>query len=196
MKSFLPNPNFQIEVFDEVFDYNKLTDLFSIIIKLNYSLTNQDHTFFSFTHRKFWSVFYTKNNPVAPEVESFILPILDQGVTPILSKYNLLPTHELHRGYVNFSNSSTVDNMHVDTPNENDYTMLIYPNMNWDIDWGGETLFYHPHTLEIITAVRPKPGRIVIFNGTIPHSARPPQQNCPEPRYTIALKFHPRSLDT
>ncbi len=37
--------------------------------------------------------------------------------------------------------------------------------------------------------VGPKPGRLVIFDGAIPHAGRPPTRICFAPRYTYAMKF-------
>jgi SM-20-related protein len=37
--------------------------------------------------------------------------------------------------------------------------------------------------------VSPRPGRLVIFDGSIPHAGRPPSRICHAPRYTLAYKF-------
>ena len=41
---------------------------------------------------------------------------------------------------------------------------------------------------EMIAAVKPRYGRIVIFRGIIPHSARPPSPGFHGARYTFACK--------
>jgi len=39
--------------------------------------------------------------------------------------------------------------------------------------------------------VSPKPGRLVIFDGSILHAGRPPNRSCYAPRYTLAYKLEP-----
>ena len=55
---------------------------------------------------------------------------------------------------------------------ENDYTLIVYLTPNWTESYYGETVFYNDD--EMFAVVRPKFGRLVVFHGTIPHSARPP----------------------
>jgi hypothetical protein len=37
----------------------------------------------------------------------------------------------------------------------------------------------------------PKPGRLVLFDGAIPHVGRPPSRICYTPRFTFAIKLAP-----
>ena len=64
-----------------------------------------------------------------------------------------------------------------DVKDQNEYTFLLYLNPNWTENFHGETVFFeeqHSPNPEIIFAVTPKHGRVCIFHGSIPHSARPP----------------------
>ena len=64
------------------------------------------------------------------------------------------------------------DNPHVHKDNYYDgdeYTMLIYLNPDWTENNYGETTFLHKN--EIVAAVRPRYGRVVVFHGTVDHSA-------------------------
>ena len=98
---------------------------------------------------------------------------------------------------------------------EESFTALWYPNLDWHPNWGGETLFYHLDTTDTeffneslnynkdktelhtqlndmlyeceITAVIPKPGRVVIFDSGILHSGRCPQHKTT--RISTALKI-------
>ncbi len=67
-------------------------------------------------------------------------------------------------------------------------TALVYPHTEWSHDDGAETLFYDDDG-EIVAAVRPRPGRTVLFTGDILHSARPPLPDCTRPRLSVALKW-------
>lgn len=75
-------------------------------------------------------------------------------------------------------------------PHEDEWTYLIYLTPNWTKNDYGETAFYETMTNdnEIITEVRPKYGRAVVFQGIIPHSARPPSTNQSHARLTFVAK--------
>ena len=73
-------------------------------------------------------------------------------------------------------------------PNEAGTTVLMFCNEHWATCWGGELVFYDHAKEDVIMSVLPKPGRIVIFDGHIPHSARSPSALCDQLRMTIAFK--------
>ena len=79
-------------------------------------------------------------------------------------------------------------------------TLLIYLNPEYDINYHGETAFFNEiesnmpvepgrEEYELFAAVKPVYGRLCLFHGTIPHSARPPSINFPGGRYTFAVKL-------
>lgn len=97
-----------------------------------------------------------------------------------------------YRPYRAYTNVATFGDMlftHTDClPDQRDLTALWYLCEEWDIEWGGETVFFDQHD-EIAAAVRPRPGRLVVFDGAIKHAGRPPNRICYAPRYTFAIKF-------
>lgn len=66
-------------------------------------------------------------------------------------------------------------------------TLLYFANHEWDLDWGGEVLFYSGD--EIALAVAPKPGRIIEFDSQILHRGGVPSRVCPEARIVVAVKY-------
>lgn len=81
-------------------------------------------------------------------------------------------------------------------------TLLIYLNPDYDASYHGETAFFNEvesdvpvepgnEEYELFAAVKPVYGRLCIFHGTIPHSARPPSIHFPGARYTFAVKLSP-----
>ena len=53
----------------------------------------------------------------------------------------------------------------------------------------GETVFFNPNRDEILAAsVYPKPNRLAIFPGTIPHVARPMSSRANDLRITLMFK--------
>jgi Rps23 Pro-64 3,4-dihydroxylase Tpa1-like proline 4-hydroxylase len=85
---------------------------------------------------------------------------------------------------------------------EEEYTLLLYLNPEFDTpNSHGETSFFEEVSLpsgkkyypgnevyEMVAAIRPRFGRLVVFNGIIPHSARPPNVHVIVTRYTFAVK--------
>lgn len=94
-----------------------------------------------------------------------------------------------YRSYTNYASFGDMLFTHTDCkPDEHDLTALWYLCEKWDMEWGGETVFYDAND-EIACAVCPRPGRLVIFDGAIKHAGRPPHRICFAPRYTFAIKF-------
>ena len=97
-----------------------------------------------------------------------------------------------YRPYRAYTNAATYGDMlftHIDClPDQHELTALWYLCDRWDMEWGGETVFYDGND-ELMCAVRPRPGRLVVFDGAIRHAGRPPNRICYVPRYTFAIKF-------
>lgn len=94
-----------------------------------------------------------------------------------------------YRAYTNVASFGDMLFTHTDClPDQHDLTALWYMCEGWDLEWGGETMFYDVHD-EVAVAVTPRPGRLVIFDGRIKHVGRPPNRICHVPRYTFAIKF-------
>lgn len=94
-----------------------------------------------------------------------------------------------YRAYTNVASYGDMLFTHTDClPDQHDLTALWYLCDRWDVEWGGETLFFDESD-DVACAVIPKPGRLVIFDGAIKHVGRPPNRICYAPRYTFAIKF-------
>lgn len=94
-----------------------------------------------------------------------------------------------YRAYTNVALYGDMLFSHVDClPQQGDLTALWYLCNEWDVEWGGETVFFDADD-EIAAAVRPRPGRLVVFDGAIKHVGRPPSRICYYPRYTFAIKL-------
>lgn len=65
--------------------------------------------------------------------------------------------------------------------------ILYYVNPDWTQEWGGETLFMNDKLDTIEFASPYTPGRIVAFNGDIPHTLRPQSIVAPTYRFTLAM---------
>ena len=98
-------------------------------------------------------------------------------------------SYEMFRSYCNLALYGDMLFTHCDCgPQEKVVTALWYLCAKWDVEWGGETLFFDD-TGDARFVVTPRPGRLVLFDGAITHVGRPPNRICYEPRYTFAMKF-------
>jgi len=66
-------------------------------------------------------------------------------------------------------------------------TLLYYVNIEWNHYWGGETMFYEDPGTEIAYASNFVPGRLILFDGKIPHAARPQTMSAPHYRFSFVM---------
>jgi len=99
---------------------------------------------------------------------------------------------EVYRAYTNAVLYGDVGFVHQDSNNDDHVTALLYPNPEWSSELGGETVFYAADG-EIAAAIEPRPGRLVLFHGIIPHKGSPPSRLFFGTRYTTAFKFAPQN---
>lgn len=96
---------------------------------------------------------------------------------------------QAYRAYTNLAVYGDLLISHTDClPGNLELTALWYLNAQWDPEWGGETLFFSDDG-DARFVVSPRPGRLVVFDGTIRHVGRPPNRNCHASRYTFAIKL-------
>lgn len=105
---------------------------------------------------------------------------------------SLLPNEQFtdQRAYVNSSVYGDTYYIHRDClPHERNVTALYYANLEWQADWGGETIYYNDDE-DAEAAITPRPGRLVIARGALLHRGNVPARNCYEERYTLAYKLN------
>jgi len=83
---------------------------------------------------------------------------------------------------------------HVDSMRMGAYTYIIYPNVEWEESWGGETsLFFIPEIVSpdprerMPLKIYTKPGRLLIFPGNMLHSGS--GTTISKSRYSMAYQF-------
>jgi SM-20-related protein len=79
-------------------------------------------------------------------------------------------------------------NAHADDKRPGTFTLLYYPNPEWEDGWEGETVFYD-EAGEVDLAVRLRPNRAVFFDSRIVHNGRAPNRWCGALRVTVAYKL-------
>lgn len=98
------------------------------------------------------------------------------------------PTQVLRRCHSNLTLYGELQFPHTDS--RAGVTAVYYANAEWKPGWMGETTFYDDAGEPLYT-VAPRPGRIVVFQGSILHRAGMTTRECFEPRVTLAFKFLP-----
>ena len=68
-------------------------------------------------------------------------------------------------------------------------TLLYYVNLEWNESFAGETIFYTEDLSEIVYTSKYTPGRIIMFDGTIPHTLRAQSALGPRFRFTMATIY-------
>jgi Rps23 Pro-64 3,4-dihydroxylase Tpa1-like proline 4-hydroxylase len=101
----------------------------------------------------------------------------------------VIDNFRLDSASVNLSTPADSYHVHTDTHVTEGITLLYYVNMRWSIDWAGETVFLNENGDDFEFVSPYKPGRLLMFDGTIPHMIRPPIMKADSLRMTFALRF-------
>jgi SM-20-related protein len=100
----------------------------------------------------------------------------------------ILPGHRLTRWYANGQPFGSEGSIHTDSVSDRSRTVIYYPHATWHPNWGGETVFFNQDRTDIIASIYPRPNRLLIFAGDIPHVARGLSRTCPVMRITLMFK--------
>jgi len=105
-----------------------------------------------------------------------------------LNKVVFRNTHALYRCYANAQTYGSDGTVHTDSKSDRSYTCVYYANADWQPNWAGETVIFTPDKSDIITSIYPRPNRLAIFRGNMPHVARGVSRTCPVLRVVLAFK--------
>ncbi len=169
----------RVLVFDDVIEKAALGMLYEYFRMLPFVLMNSDRAdtthvknFIHTYEKKVW-----KSNQIIRRVTSLAFDRMRD--------FSILPG-EMRRAFVNLNLHDDIQFIHDDGEV---WTVVLFTNAEWREDWGGELLFYDRHPQGGALAIAPKPGRMVIFDGVIPHRGGVPSKICREPRVTFVTKF-------
>ena len=107
-----------------------------------------------------------------------------------------LAGHALTRCYANGYPAGSEGGLHLDSNVSDHFTAIYYPHTSWHPNFAGETVFFSADGSDIIQSVYPKPNRLVVFPGVIPHVARGVSRTCPQLRVTLMFKTAKSSFPT
>lgn len=170
-----------IDVFDDVFPLMVRNNIYSQCVGANYQIAWE-----SMGLLERGSYGYHLNSRLPDEA------ISNLGVFEHLQKnkkiMDLIGGMKLKGTYINLTVATDAYHIHNDVSGK---TLLYYVNPDWQEGWGGETLFWSDDLSEIIYASPYVSGRLVIFDGPIPHSVRPQSNSGPKYRFSMAMMMSP-----
>jgi Rps23 Pro-64 3,4-dihydroxylase Tpa1-like proline 4-hydroxylase len=118
--------------------------------------------------------------------------IFDESDKIIKEKVSNHKEFKVDNAYASGNVFGTINEVHQDNgarSAEEVITVMFYLNKIWNLSYGGETIFLSPNWSEIMFSVTPKPGRAIIFDGSIPHGAREISRTCAELRMVATVKY-------
>ena len=92
----------------------------------------------------------------------------------------------LDRVYANGQTYGLPGSLHTDSKEKSSYTFLYYVNKEWDVTWGGSTIFYHNNEYK---SMLPLPNCGILFAADKLHAGLEPTRHCKELRITVAFKL-------
>ena len=175
----------EIVIIDDSLDIGKIINLYYDCCQLPYRIENS-------SVKDIQRICDRRLKCALPDENSMTSMLLEENSESLKAIKKYIPNDEYvyARGYVNLGLHSDVSQVHTDDRCKNK-TLLYYANKDWEMNWGGETVFYNDSGTDYVKVVPYVPGRIVIFDGRIPHRANPMNTRLsPAYRFTVALKFH------
>jgi len=95
---------------------------------------------------------------------------------------------EVGRIHVNSIPHGDMQSTHEDGWPGTSLTALYFVNADWQASWQGELILCDPLG-ESQYAIDPRPGRLILFPGEVPHRGGAPSRVCYEHRLSLAHKF-------
>lgn len=121
-----------------------------------------------------------------------ILKNIWQGISPSLEEDGFYLTPE--RVIMNLYSHGDSAWLHRDSDDPKDYTVIIFLNESWNINWGGDFVLVEDE--EILSAFACTPGKFVLFQSSLLHACRPVSREAPYPRFGVAFQCkHDNNLE-
>lgn len=182
----------KIRVWDDLVPYSNMTEILYLLRNEQYPLVPQSDTVLEDFGGKygFGKTILEKSflkdliNNIGG-VDVFQLVTYLQRCDPINTWINLYTGHDVARYHTdNVYNSSDEDYV----------TLLYYANIKWDINWDGGTIFRSDNLEDIEFVSDYKPGRLVLFDSTIPHKIMQTSNSAQHYRFTISSIYKNRNF--
>jgi hypothetical protein len=177
MRTLLTSNGKKIEIYDGLFSFKERENFYSYVTNSLYRTSGADT--YRLEHKGHFSLYCGLS----------FQDVTDMGLLkhPEVKKVlNTRPLGAYKQARFNLSTLNDSNHFHIDT---GALTLLYYPNPEWRIEWGGYTLFANDDTTEIEHCVAYVPGRLIIFDGSIPHNISAPTNLAPTYRFSFAIQY-------
>ena len=160
-----------IEIFDDVLDKENASYIHNCVERLSWKFEYQQTTHLLNKH---WCNDFPVDGMIPTNIwhEQLFKDIVDRlelrGIDSIKAQYCLGHTFGLEQ------------QAHYDAC---DFTMIYYPKLDWQPEWGGGTMV----DCELVQYIG---NRLVIFDANLPHKAMPVSRQCYELRTNVVFKCH------
>ena len=168
-----------IEVYDDVFTYDQKLRLYNFFRNSSYGIGWEDTNEIENSNYKY---FYCNWSNEDLQNSKFFDFLKNKDFFE-----NLLESYISKKTVANLSYPNNVYFCHTH-PQEK--VLLYYGNIQWKQEWAGETLFFDEEGKEILYASAYVPGRVIIFDGVIPHTIRAQSSAAPHFRFSLSVFWH------
>lgn len=96
----------------------------------------------------------------------------------------IIEPYRVSKAVVNLTRSCDTHFIHTHPTKK---VLLYYVNTFWEPGWEGETFFYDKNNLNISYVSAYTPGRLILFDGSTPHSIRSQSIIGPQFRFTLGV---------
>lgn len=173
----------KITVIDELFTAKERLTFYNFACNAQYSLSRIAHDLPEYRRDQ-----KTLKSPLS------LADILDIGFFENPFIVNFITTNKLRlrKAYINLCTAGDTYAYHIDDEEKSSSavpSLLYYCNLNWQPEWEGETHFSDENMKDILFSSSFVPGRIVFFDGSIPHKSSQPSFSAPYYRFVLAIKF-------
>ncbi len=171
-------------IIDSVFSYEEIYALYGLLLEgpFEYSQISDGQS----------DIKNARMSMHLEEADNPLINLFKSKMDLIMEKLDL-GKFQIAEMYVNISDAMSITLPHTDRPKDC-WTILYYPNYDWDIKYGGQTNFIDDNQ-EIIASCIPKPGRFLVFRSDMLHQATPPTFFSPFKRLTLATKLEPQEIE-
>jgi Rps23 Pro-64 3,4-dihydroxylase Tpa1-like proline 4-hydroxylase len=167
-----------IHIFDGLLDFSFREQAYTYARYSKYTIDNQDSDALENSQHQYIVSFWTE--------EEFInFGLLDKLAGTKAG--DLLQGKRFIKANINLSTPTDTYWSH---DHKNQMVALYYVNKQWNHNWAGETVFFNDDVSEVEYSSIYTPGRLIIFDGEIPHSIRPQSVLAPHYRFTLSAFFY------
>ena len=175
-----------IDIHDNVLGYNNAQLLLSYLQSSFFQTTAVDAPDTNFSHH---TSMLSSFNKLDVKNSGFFDYLPDD----IKEKHPMISMDSMWNCNVNLITPSDRFHVHTDagytSSGTTKKTLLYYPTPNWNVEYGGDTLFLDEKGEDICYYCQYKTDRLVLFDSIIPHLIRPSTWLSPYYRMSFVMKF-------